>query len=362
MKYSIKQLITIVILFIFFQSGIAQFISGFNYQAVIRNSDGSLMKNRFIEARFTIFNNEGNVFTETYSLNTNEYGLINVVVGENSDDYKNINWAATPYSLHVEINKGSGFEDMGSSVIQAVPYSNLALDVVNKEDADADPANELQTLSVSGDQLTISSGNTVTLPSSSTGDQWGSQVVESDNSLSGDGTITNPLSVDRSIIVFERNGTTIHQISSYDTDDFILGREALPVNGENVTGKMLFFDKSKGAFRAGNLNKSDIWSPKNIGSYSFAVGYNTKASGSYSTAMGLSTIANGNYSSAMGRYSTANGDYSTALGYNTTASGKISIAMGYSTTAPSYNETVLGRYNTKYTPNSTDAWDDNDRL
>lgn len=39
-------------------------------------------------------------------------------------------------------------------------------DMVN--DADADPTNELQTLSLSGDQLSISSGNTVTLPTGTT--------------------------------------------------------------------------------------------------------------------------------------------------------------------------------------------------
>ncbi len=434
MKKTKQLIVFLLVQFFIAQTMIAQIPAGFNYQAVIRNNDGSLLKNHIVKARFTILDNDSMVvFTESNAFNTNEYGLINIVIGKDNTAFENINWSNGPYDLKVEIDTGSGFEDLGITKIYAVPYANLAKDVVNNDDADtdpaneiqsltfnaatnelsisngnsvtiptgetdadadpeneiqtltksgnqiilskeggsvtdevndadADPANELQILSVSGDQLTISSGNTVTLPSSSTGDQWGSQVVESDNSLSGDGTNTKPLSVNKKFIVFERNGTTIHQISSYDTDDFILGREALPVNGENVTGKMLFFDKSKGAFRAGNLNKSDIWSPKNIGSYSFAVGYNTKASGSYSTAMGLSTIANGNYSSAMGRYSTASSDYSTALGYNTTASGKISTAMGYSTTAPSYNETVFGRYNTKYTPNSADAWDDDDRL
>ena len=63
-------------------------------------------------------------------------------------------------------------------------------------EVDGSTTNELQTLSVSGNQLTISNGNTVTLPTGSGGDQWGTQVVETDNSLSGDGTAIAPLSVD----------------------------------------------------------------------------------------------------------------------------------------------------------------------
>ncbi len=45
-------------------------------------------------------------------------------------------------------------------------------------------------------ELTISNGNTVTIPLSSGGDNWGSQVVQTDGTtLSGDGTSANPLSV-----------------------------------------------------------------------------------------------------------------------------------------------------------------------
>ncbi len=55
-----------------------------------------------------------------------------------------------------------------------------------------------QTLSFNNStgELTISNGNTVTIPLSSGGDNWGSQVVQTDGTtLSGDGTSTYPLSV-----------------------------------------------------------------------------------------------------------------------------------------------------------------------
>jgi hypothetical protein len=65
---------------------------------------------------------------------------------------------------------------------------------------------------------------------------------------------------------------------------------------------------------------------------------------------------------AMGYSTTASGDYSNAMGRNTIASGKFSSASGFYTIAPSYLETVIGRYNSEYSPNDPNGWIDTDRL
>lgn len=62
---------------------------------------------------------------------------------------------------------------------------------VSVDDADPDPINEIQTLAVNGDQLSISAGNTVIIP----GDDWGSQTVITDATLTGDGTPANALHI-----------------------------------------------------------------------------------------------------------------------------------------------------------------------
>ena len=98
------------------------------------------------------------------------------------------------------------------------------------------------------------------------------------------------------------------------------------------------------------------------GENSTAMGYNTIASGEYATAMGNGAYATGYLSTAMGNATTASRMYSTAMGSWTTASGAISTAMGSSTIAASYNETVIGRLNTEYTPNSVSDWNSADRL
>ncbi len=126
-------------------------------------------------------------------------------------------------------------------------------------------------------------------------------------------------------------------------------------------GTRMMWYPDKAAFRAGRVIGTN-WDKDNIGDYSVAMGNNTTASGNYSTAMGSGTTASGNYSTTMGNLTTASGYYSTAMGSGTTASGYNSIAIGFNITAPSGYETVVGRYNTTYTPNSTLVWDADDRL
>ena len=50
------------------------------------------------------------------------------------------------------------------------------------------------------------------------------------------------------------------------------------------------------------------------------------------------------------------------MGANNIASGRLSTAMGSNTRAPSAFETVIGSYNTVYTPSSDNDWNNDDRL
>jgi hypothetical protein len=144
----------------------AQVPAGFNYQAAARHSDGSLMVNDQIEVRFTLYDGNTQVWQETYSRQTDNYGLFNIVIGENSPQFEAISWDSGDFSMKVEIDAGSGFQNLGFQDFFSVPYALRAKDVDDKDDADADPQNEIQTLSLSGNDLTLSNnGGVVTLPS-----------------------------------------------------------------------------------------------------------------------------------------------------------------------------------------------------
>jgi hypothetical protein len=139
--------------------------------------------------------------------------------------------------------------------------------------------------------------------------------------------------------------------------------DGLLATGTNGTGtasslgagtRMMWYP-IKSAFRAGYIGGTQ-WDDANIGNYSVAMGYGSKASGQTSTGMGASTTASGYASTAMGentlasglistatgRGTTASGDLSTAMGITTTASGTFSTAMGYNTTASGESSTAMG--------------------
>lgn len=118
---------------------------------------------------------------------------------------------------------------------------------------------------------------------------------------------------------------------------------ATPTSGVNTR---LMWIPEKAAFRAGRIDNeyetSDYWDEINIGSYSFAGGYNTKASGNYTFAFGDATLATGINSIALGRDAIVSGDYAFGAGNTVRASGNRSIGMGESITASGYNSIAIG--------------------
>ena len=131
----------------------------------------------------------------------------------------------------------------------------------------------------------------------------------------------------------------------YTTDDFIFGSPQLANDGNTAHNARVFFDKSKSAFRAGIVEGTE-WDDVNVGLYSTAMGFDTKASALASTAMGANNIASGNVSTAMGFLTTASGIGSTAMGVSTIASGDNSTAMGESTIASGDYSTAMGNLST----------------
>ncbi len=142
----------------------AQVPNNFKYQAVVRDATGNLLSNKQISLQVSILQGADDgpsVYSEVFKYATNEYGIIAVNIGTGitvQGVFTNINWGTNSYYMRVDIdiNGEENFEFMGVSQILAVPYSLYALNVLNKDDADADPSNEIQTISKVGDLVTLS--------------------------------------------------------------------------------------------------------------------------------------------------------------------------------------------------------------
>lgn len=200
----------------------------FNYKVLITDTSGTPLLNQAVDIRIGIYDEHpltGNmIFQETHHTTTDSNGIVVLNIGsQNPTGWDALDWTHTGNYLKVEMDTGGGYQQISVSPLNFVPYAKYSLkskqveqvdfgqltgvptglsDGDDVNDADHDATNELQTLSVSGTQLTISNGNTVTLPTGSGGDQWGSQVVQTNSSLNGDGTSANPLGINTSDTVF----------------------------------------------------------------------------------------------------------------------------------------------------------------
>jgi len=160
--------------------------------------------------------------------------------------------------------------------------------------------------------------------------QDGSGNLVLSDGVTGDKTLAELAAGGGGTSYWEKAGTVVRANSSevtYSTDDFVWGSPQLADDGDSDHDYRFFFDKSKGAFRAGRSSSTD-WDDANIGFLSNALGYNTKASGIYSFAVGNQADATGAYSLSIGSGSTASGANSVALGASNTARSANSIALG----------------------------------
>ncbi len=155
----------------------AQTPQGIQYQAVVRDNLGVLITNQSVSVRVSLLQGSATgtqVYTETHAITSGGYGQLNLVIGAGtvgSGTFNTIDWANGPYfvKIAVDITGGSNYTDLSTSELMSVPYALYAAkagSADNVDDADADPANELQVLSINSDTLFISNGGFVILPSS----------------------------------------------------------------------------------------------------------------------------------------------------------------------------------------------------
>jgi hypothetical protein len=191
-----KKLFTLIVIAAFTMTVFAQAPRKMSYQAVVRNTAGELIVNQAIGLKVSILQGSTSgevVFSETYNPNpqTNANGLLTIEIGEGTPivgSLGDIDWAAGPFFLKTEADPagGTNYSISGTSQLLSVPYALYAgsagnafsgdwAEITGKPttlsgygitDADGSETNELQSLSLSGTQLTLSDGGgTVTLPS-----------------------------------------------------------------------------------------------------------------------------------------------------------------------------------------------------
>lgn len=327
-----KKLLLTLSAVLFMATGLlAKIPQNFNYQAVVRNNAGELVKNQQVGVKVTIIKtirqqqivNKTDLYVETFTKLTNANGLLSLKIGTgtpvtgqfNDIDFNipELSALKISFSIKTEIDPagGTSYTITGEENLSGVPYAKVA------EKALSLPGITALSTTFSGTNSTALGVKTKALGYAST--------------AMGDSTISEGK-------FSTAMGSRTTASGEYST---AMG------SGSTASGRF--------STAMGDRSKASDYA-------SFAIGLVAKALDSYSFAVGDNPSASGYCSVAMGDRTTASGGYSYAMGVVTTASGSRSTAMGVGTTANSYCQTAVGHYNYFNDTHSGTEWRTSDIL
>lgn len=159
-----KKIIFLILSFWCFNTVFTQVPNRINYQSIIRDSNGNPVMNQNVGLKFNIRQGytQGSIsYSELHFLQTNNFGLVNLQIGNGqvvSGSFNSIDWSTPPQfcEILVDISGGTNFIIMGTQELITVPYSFVSQKALDDKDE--------QTLTISNNSLSISNGNTITLP------------------------------------------------------------------------------------------------------------------------------------------------------------------------------------------------------
>ena len=142
-----------------------------NYQAVLRNSSGSVIPSQQLQVKFSVL--QGSplgtyVYQEIHSTASTNLGLINLKLGEGVatlSSFGLIDWSMAPYFLKVEVDTtlSGSFTSFGENEISSVPYSLFSSKAAVSDSISPLAFTSLPRLSLIGDSLLFGMLDTINL-------------------------------------------------------------------------------------------------------------------------------------------------------------------------------------------------------
>lgn len=107
---------------------------GMRYQAVVRDADGAIISNEQITARIELMTMENDpqvYYEEIHTINSNEFGILNLTIGEGkalSGNFSNIPWSDQNIWVRTSIKKpgDTNYDIVTTSKLYSVPYAQYA--------------------------------------------------------------------------------------------------------------------------------------------------------------------------------------------------------------------------------------------
>lgn len=116
-----KKIISVLSTFLCIIGMSAQVPGSFQYQAVLRNDDGSIASNKPLEVRVRIHQGAADgtvVYEEDHTTSSNASGIITLKVGEGVNTsretlFVDVDWSEGVYFFETLINRGTDYESAG---------------------------------------------------------------------------------------------------------------------------------------------------------------------------------------------------------------------------------------------------------
>ncbi len=113
-----------------FTTVFSQVPSTFNYQAVVRDASGGILANKTVSFRISLLQGSETgtvIYSETHSLSTNDYGLVNIKIGEGtvlSGDFSPAGWGDVIFTkIEIDPAGGSSYSHLATTKLSSVPYA-----------------------------------------------------------------------------------------------------------------------------------------------------------------------------------------------------------------------------------------------
>jgi hypothetical protein len=108
----------------------------FNYQAILKDSNGNLLTNNQVKFKFSLMYQSSTAspfFVEEHEVITPPDGVVNLSIGGGTvvnGIFSNIDWSQSVF-MKEELDRGSGYQDMGTKQVASVPIAEYAKNAAN---------------------------------------------------------------------------------------------------------------------------------------------------------------------------------------------------------------------------------------
>ncbi|MEE3034893.1 MAG: hypothetical protein VX325_03495 [Bacteroidota bacterium] len=316
----------------------------FNYQAIIKGSNGMAVSGQSVVMQFSIIYDAANgslVYQETHTVSTSVDGLVNLVIGggaptgQTGDTWGAIDWGK-PLFLKEEVNLGSGFVSLGVGRIYAVPVANYAVKAGAIKGIMSGAVSTTTVTATHIDATNIYASNGIFSGSASATQINGSNAsfsgVVTASAFKGDGSgLTN----------LPSTGTPSTSIGLVEGDSFYLGQNPSSTTN-NAQSNLSIGVTALDAITTGDRNIAighNALTSNNTGQNNVAIGYRSQEAnqdGEQNVSVGIWTLLNntGDWNTAIGMqalYANVTGNGNTAVGSaalrNNTASQNTAVGL-----------------------------------